>query len=119
MNSATETLRTVAAEVSHLADMSDRLQALISSALLADTTTNAGHLKEFQAIDLLVQRLHGVAIFISALAETTHPDWRVDAAAAAANIPLSDLARRLSGAAPTERAREDEPLSDGDLELFG
>jgi len=114
------TLSAVAVEIDDLAKLSDRLQSLISAALTADGAANSDHMKEFQAIDLLVQRLHGVAIFMSALAESTSVHWHVDAAAAAAGVPLGDLARRLGGlASPTAASDQTRPLPSGDLDLFG
>jgi len=115
-----DTLDAVASEVTDLAIISDRLQALISAALVADGTTNADHMREFQAIDLLVQRLHGVAAFLVALARETPSEWRANAAAAAADVALTDLALRLTGAAPAPiEAEEAELDGSGDLELFG
>jgi hypothetical protein len=113
-----DTLDAVASEVTDLALISDRLQALISVALIADGTSNSDHMREFQAIDLLVQRLHGVAVFLGALARDTPCEWRANAAAAATDVALTDLALRLTGASlkPVEQA---EPDSSGDLELFG
>jgi hypothetical protein len=110
----------LAEEIGDLARLSDRLQSLISAALLADGSANPDHVKEFQAIDLLVQRLHGVATFVDALAAATPVDWRVDAAAAAAGVPLGDLARRLGGlGAPAGASDQTRPAETGDLDLFG
>jgi hypothetical protein len=115
--SVVEVLQAMASELSQMAQVSDRLQLLISAALVADGAANAEHMREFQAIDLLVQRLHGTAIFTECLAAIASPDWRIDALAAAAAVPLSDLARRLGGEsdAPARPGHAD----DGDLELFG
>jgi hypothetical protein len=95
---------------------------VISAALVADSSAHPDHLRDFQAIDYLVQRLHGVAAFMDALAvSAAAQDWRVDAAAAAARLPLSDLANRLGGAHASAGAVDptSPPPTDGDLELFG
>jgi hypothetical protein len=114
------TLCAVAGEISELAQLSDRLQALISAALLADGSTDPDHIKEFQAIDLLVQSLHGVATFLGALADSTSTEWRVDAAAAASDVLLTDLARRLGGVcASADALDQTRPPPTGDLDLFG
>lgn len=107
------TLTAVAAEVADLAALSDQLQSLVSGALVADTATHADHLREFQAIDLLVQRLQGVSVFMAGLARAAPDDWRLDAASAAAEVALTDLARRLTG----EDHADTAPA--GDFELFG
>jgi hypothetical protein len=114
-----ETLSAVAGEVRALAQLGDRLQALISVALVADSMTHVDHVREFQAIDLLAQRLHGVSSFIDALADGAPTEWTLDAAAAAAHITLSDLAKRLGGSAKASVTPAADPADMGDLELFG
>jgi hypothetical protein len=113
-----ETLSAVALEVNELAHLSDRLQAMISGALINDGATNDDHLREFQAIDLLVQRLHGVSTFVTALANATPGEWKVDAAGATADVVLSALAQRLSGrphaAEPAIKAEDA-----GSMDFFG
>jgi hypothetical protein len=74
-----QTLMAVALEIKDLARVSDRLQSLISTALVFDGSANADHVREFQAIDLLVQRLHGVAIFMEALSDLAPLSWRLSA----------------------------------------
>jgi len=113
------TLSAVALEINDLAHLSDRLQTLISGALAADSSANPEHLREFQAIDLLVQRLHGVGIFMNALAGSIPEDWRVAAAAAASNVPLGDLARRLGSDESLDSANPVHHAPSGDLDLFG
>jgi hypothetical protein len=112
-----QVLGSVATELQALAILSDRLQSLISKALVADSATNAEHLQEFQAIDLLVQRLSGVATFAHALSQAAPQTWRIDAAAAAASITLSDLSRRLSGHSD-RRASQPSHDDDSNFEMF-
>jgi hypothetical protein len=49
-----------------------------------------------QAIDLLSQRLDGLAAFSAAIAGTVPAGWHVDAQPAAALVKLSDLQHRLT-----------------------
>jgi hypothetical protein len=114
-----QTLLAVAQEIGDLARVSDRLQVLISEALIADGTTNADHLLEFQAIDLLVQRLHGVSSFLETLADLAPADWRLDSVAAASNVLLTALANRLSGQDGASDLGSEASGDDGEIELFG
>ena len=114
-----DALVAVGREIAALAEVSDRLQGLISAALVADGSRNADHMREFQAIDLLVQRLQGVSIFVEAMASQASPEWRMDAVGAAAKVPLSDLARRLTGDIEGPCVLRSEPgVDDGELDLF-
>jgi hypothetical protein len=108
------TLRTMAAELQRLAEISDGLQPLVSAALVADGATNHDHVREFQAMDFLVQHLHGVSAFAAALADGAPDGWRLDAADAATCVSLTDLAKRLAGQAAADPKDEVED----DFELF-
>lgn len=112
-------LAAVAVEVNDLARLSDSLQSLISSALVADCGTDIGHLREFQAIDLLVQRLQGVAAYVEELSRAAAADWRLDPASALARLTLADLARCLAGQAGAIGAEPQALDPSGDLQLFG
>ncbi len=114
-----QTLTAVATEVTELAVLGDQLQILVSSALMSDGATHAAHMREFQAIDLLVQRLQGVSVFMHGLARATPADWRLDAAPMAAQVALADLGRRLTGEACTNDTLSRNAGSVGDCELFG
>ena len=115
-------LAAVGYEIASLAEVADRLQSLIGAALVADSRRNADHLREFQAIDLLVQRLQGVSVFVDALARQTSPYWRVDLTEAASGVALSDLARRLTGEEALPPLCDEDKGADegdgGDCELF-
>jgi hypothetical protein len=60
-----------------------------------------------------------VSVFIDGLARTTPDDWRLDPAGAAAEIALTDLARRLSGDTQEDHPPTQDCADAGDLELFG
>jgi hypothetical protein len=69
---------------------------------------------EAQTLDLITQRLAAMALFFGELSTRMPPEIKVNAAAAASPVPLSDLATLLSL----------EPLlpsqaSAGELDLFG
>jgi hypothetical protein len=113
------TLAAVAQEMERLARIGDRIQDLISGALLADIATTPEHVRDIQAIDLLVQHLDGIATFLSGLSDRADPQWRVDAAGAVLNVPLQDLADKLSGHLRTVDADADSTVQDDDLDLFG
>jgi hypothetical protein len=66
-----------------------------------------------QGMDLLAQRLQGLAAFSQALSGLTPPEWQLDVAPAAALITLSDLQNRLAGSCrvagvPSRANDEDE-----------
>jgi hypothetical protein len=113
------TLLSVAVEVHSLAESANNLQTLICDTVVPGLVDNVAHQREIQAVDLLVQRLQGVAAFVGALAGLTPLDWHVDAASAAATVRLSDLADRLAAASlvTTATGRPDDADS-GELELF-
>ena len=111
-------LAAIGYEIASLAETGDRLQSMIGAALAADVARNADHMREFQAIDLLVQRLQGVSVFVDALTRQASPYWRVDLAEAAAGVPLSDLARRLTGQETLPPLGEAPRSDEGDFELF-
>lgn len=69
---------------------------------------------EAQTLDLLTQRLAAIALFFGELSSRVPPEITVNAAAAVAPLPLTDLATRLSlePAPPTQ-------ASAGELDLFG
>jgi len=73
-------------------------------------------LQILQSIDLLVQSLDAVAIFVNGLAQEVDPLATVDPRAAVARIGLRDLAASLAGQArpgPQARVRDT-----GDVHLF-
>jgi len=112
------TLAAVAAELSELALMSDQLQEAASRALFEAGAAPVEGLREFQSLDLLGQRLRGVAGFLDELAKVAPRGWRLDVKRASAGVTLSDLARRLSSAEASAGEGCDDNAHCGDLELF-
>ena len=90
------------------------LQDGLSSWLRVSGTGNTARI-ELQALDLLSQRLRGLADFLGALAPTLPGDWRCNAQAAAALVTVSDLRNRLCVPEDGQRAPAVEA---GACELF-
>jgi hypothetical protein len=103
-----------AVELADLARLSDRLQQSVAR-LTADLgPPDSGFLTEVQAIDLLSQRLDGMAAFLRVLAASAPTNVMTDVHAAVMGLTLAEQARRLSGAHPQPA----EPADDGELQLF-
>jgi hypothetical protein len=97
-----------ATELAALADRCEALQAGLAPALQSGAA-----IEEAQTLDLLTQSLCSVADYLHALSAGLPADWSVDPTAAAALVPLTELARRLTGGAL--RA----PAESGELDFFG
>jgi hypothetical protein len=103
--------RTLRACAGELATMADRCEAL--QAGLAPALQTGAAIEEAQTLDLLTQTMAAVADYIGALAAGLPADLVVDAGAAAAIVPLAELAWRLTGG-PAH-----VPPESGELDLFG
>lgn len=102
-----------ATALGHVADgAQDRMSRLARASGLDE-----GAMQDLQSLDLFSQSLFGLADFLSDLAADIPAEWDADAVAAARNVRLSDLARRLSR---PDRERGRPPIRDdaGALELF-
>lgn len=103
-----DVLEAASAQMEDLAARCCRLQDALGPFLVHGVPLEA------QTLDLITQRLAGMAVFLGELSARLSPDIKVNAAAAAGPVPLSDLATLLSL----------EPLlpsqaSAGELDLFG
>lgn len=103
--------RTLGACASELAALADRCEAL--QAGLAPALQSGAAIEEAQTLDVLTQSLAAVADYLHAVSAILPADWQVDAAPAAAIVPLTELARRLLGG-PLQA-----PPEAGELDLFG
>lgn len=103
--------RTLGACAGELAALADRCEAL--QAGLAPALQNGAAIEEAQTLDLLTQSLAAVADYLHALSAGLPAEWLVDAAPAAAIVPLGELARRLAG------GHLRAPPESGELDLFG
>lgn len=103
-----EVLEAASGQIEDLAALCCRLQDALGPFLVHGVPTEA------QTLDLITQRLAALSLFLGELAVRLPPDLKVNAAAAASPVPLSDLATLLAL----------EPLlpsqaSAGELDLFG
>ena len=103
----TDTLERTTRELRAIAASVDELEHVVGAALTlerSDTPSNS-HILELQSLDVVRQRVAGIADFLEALNETIPQAWRVDAGAASRVITLSEMAARLGGAeTATDRA---------------
>jgi hypothetical protein len=77
----------------------------------------SGEVELLQGMDLLSQRLQGLASFAQALATLVPRDWQLDVAPAAAVITLSDLQNRMAGSCRLPGIPQRSP-EDNELDLF-
>lgn len=95
-------METVGSELETLVRQCLDLQDAIGDALAADRGVDAAALQKLQAIDQVTQSLDNLAGFMRALSVQATQDWHVDAAAAAGQVTLADLADRLTERSPAE-----------------
>lgn len=95
---AHKVLSGVAAELSKLAEMSERLQIDISELLKEHNDASSLKVYKLQNLDHITQLLSGLAAYMNEIAGAVPRDWPIDAAKAAQAILLADLASRLSHA---------------------
>jgi hypothetical protein len=108
--------RTLAATAMELADL-----ASIANELEHTTTGIDGRLDDLtisrlQMADVLTQRLAGLTVFVTALADSAPDGVSLDVGEAVLQLTLADQAARLCGAPPPRVWHEQD---DGDLMLFG
>ena len=100
-------LRQLAQELEALQHMSAEIETAIDEVIERQTgTLDASGMRKLQLLDILNQSLVALAAFAAGAAALASPAWRIDGAAAAADLRLAGLAQRLSsgggdaGAAP-------------------
>ena len=106
----------IGAELDHWATTGETLQDLFGEAMAGRLTPDAA-VREAQHLDHLVQHIHQLGAFCSALAASTAApgaDLGTVVRAAAADLVLGDLARRLRA----EDAPPAQAPSPGDCELW-
>ena len=108
-----EPLRLAALEVGEMAQMSQRLQALVA-ALASGSARGAAVSMEAQNADYLTQRLEGLQAFLQVLAEAAPIGVDIDVSQAVIGLLLAEQARRLSGNDPVP----DVEFANGELQLF-
>ncbi|MEO1000571.1 MAG: hypothetical protein AAFW69_08235 [Pseudomonadota bacterium] len=98
---ASELLNDIASELAALARIADGVQHDVAD--LCELVSAAGDpigIDDLQALDRLTQSLDDLARFHAVLATQVPAAWSVDAAAAAGELDLAELAARLSGRVP-------------------
>jgi hypothetical protein len=105
----------VDAELAELAGLADHLQAVLGPLILAQGARTQEVMRDAQALDLMSQRLQGLRDFFHGLGPSLPEPCRVEAARAARQVKLADLARRLALAEPAAPAAADD---DSELDLF-
>jgi len=113
-----EPLSLAAQELSDLARMGDDLQGVVARLAAQAGCRDAELMAEAQAVDMLSQRLTGMAAFLSALASAAPQGVTTDVHAAVMDLTVAEQARRLSGPPPQVAAQTLLALS-GDVTLFG
>jgi hypothetical protein len=108
-------LARLGAECAELGQLAEQLQAVLGPALLRIVDDADCH-RNVQSLDLMAQRLAGVAAFLTALRAQVPPAWSADADAAARGVTLSELARRLRGEPGADHGHDDHEA--GALEMF-
>ena len=101
-------LEAAACEAGRIAELGLELQDSLSALLRASPSV-----LEMQALDALAQQAKGLSCFLAALARLSLTAWRVDAAAAAAELQLNAQRMRLA----LEPCAEDN-AAPGFCELF-
>jgi acyl transferase domain-containing protein len=103
----------VADELSELVRLGDELERLVARLAAVSDPCDAVLLHQVQAVDLLVQRLSGAAVFVRALAIAAPQTVSIDVLEAIRDLTLTDQAQRLAGV-PSEAAGQ----ACGDVMLF-
>lgn len=101
-----ESLDLVAREVTDLVTVGDQLQDLISRLAAAAGRVDPAAMMEAQAVDLLSQRLAGLADFLRALANAAPADVAADIDKALRVLTLTAQAQRLSSGASDDAAED-------------
>lgn len=86
-------------ELLALQDLSTDAQLVMSFAL-QQASLDPGQWSRAQSLDLITQRLNGLAVFAGDLSESLPPSWMVNAADAVQRVSLSDLANRMACGEP-------------------
>lgn len=95
-----ETLSRVALELRDLAEAAGLLHCIIEQVDWRSVAEKNAFLRSAQAIDHIEQRLGGLSSFVSALADLTPRDLKVEGHLASREVKVSDLAARLCNAQP-------------------
>jgi hypothetical protein len=93
-------------ELDTVVTMIHGLEDVVGHAISSAKSPHEIRIQELQEIDHVRQKIEGAAAFLKALTKTLPADWRIDAVAAAGNVGMSALARRLGGGAVHEASED-------------
>lgn len=93
------------------------LEDAIAAAILGEEPTQHATLGNLQRIDLIVQALGELALYVAALAERLPQDERIDVSTLLARMTLRDLAGTLAGR-PRQKVVDGASNISGEVDLF-
>ncbi len=115
---ATELLARLRTEMVEIASAADGLQGLVGGlAVHLDGEERNLFMIRVQDLDLLVQRLQGMAAFLHALEPSVPAEWTLDPAEALSGLLLSEQARALGGGGANP-SKKHTPEDAGDFFVF-
>lgn len=111
-----DVLSRVHAELDDIARQIDRNQAAIAQSAREPGKADPDYVKAMQDADLSAQRIAGIAGFLRAIGDASHPNWRVDTLLATNTLKLTELVRAIGTAGLDTEARPEDAA--GELDLF-
>jgi hypothetical protein len=84
-------------ELRAIASSVDIVEHAVGAMLATNAPSGESHIQKLQSLDLIRQRVAGVADFLDALIEKVPETWRIDAEGPARFVTLADMAARLGG----------------------
>lgn len=114
--SITEVLARIHSELEDIARRIDHNQAMIARSTWNIGAIDEDYVKAMQDADLSAQRIAGVAEFLRAVGDATHPHWRIDTTAATGTLKLTELIRSIGQAGLDIQAKDEDAA--GDVDLF-
>lgn len=112
----TEVLSRIHAELEEIARRIDHNQAMIARATWNVGADDDDYVKAMQDADLSAQRIAGVAGFLRAIGDASHPHWRIDTLGATSTLKLTELIRSIGAAGIEIDAKPEEDA--GDVDFF-
>lgn len=112
----TDVLARIHAELDEIARRIDHNQAMIAKSTWNVGAADADYVKAMQDADLSAQRIAGVASFLRAVGDASHPNWRIDTALATGTLKLTELIRSIGTDGLDIEAKDEDAA--GNVDLF-
>lgn len=112
----TNVLARVHAELEEIARRIDHNQATIAKSTWDRGAVDSEYVKAMQDADLSAQRIAGVARFLRAIGDASHPHWRIDTTTATDTLMLTELVRSIGTAGLDIQAKDEGSV--GEVDLF-